>query len=232
MIVYGRNVAKEYLKNPKKIEKIILQDGFDDKSILSLMENSDLNIKYMSKREIDNLSDGVHQGIMLYVSDYKYALLEDVLKTDPKFIVILDHIEDPHNFGAIIRTCEASGVDAIIIPKDRQVKVNATVMKTSVGTLENMKIVLVSNLVNAINKLKDNNFWIVGTALENSQDYREIDYSGNIGLVIGNEGSGMSRLVRESCDFIAKIPMYGKTNSLNASVASGIMIYEVIRNRK
>lgn len=232
MIVYGRNVAKEYLKNPKKIEKIILQDGFDDKSILSLMENSDLNIKYMSKREIDNLSDGVHQGIMLYVSDYKYALLDDVLKTDPKFIVILDHIEDPHNFGAIIRTCEASGVDAIIIPKDRQVKVNATVMKTSVGTLENMKIVLVSNLVNAINKLKDNNFWIVGTALENSQDYREIDYSGNIGLVIGNEGSGMSRLVRESCDFIAKIPMYGKTNSLNASVASGIMIYEVIRNRK
>ena len=232
MIVYGRNVAKEYLKNPKKIEKIILQDGFDDKSILSLMENSDLNIKYMSKREIDNLSDGVHQGIMLYVSDYKYALLDDVLKADPKFIVILDHIEDPHNFGAIIRTCEASGVDAIIIPKDRQVKVNATVMKTSVGTLENMKIVLVSNLVNAINKLKDNNFWIVGTALENSQDYREIDYSGNIGLVIGNEGSGMSRLVRESCDFIAKIPMYGKTNSLNASVASGIMIYEVIRNRK
>ena len=145
---------------------------------------------------------------------------------------ILDHLEDPHNFGAIIRTCEAAGVDAIIIPKDRQVQVNATVMKTSVGTIENMNIVSVTNLVNAISELKENGFWIVGTALEDSVDYRSIDYSGKIALVIGNEGNGISRLVRESCDFIAKIPMYGTTNSLNASVASGIMIYEVVRNRK
>ena len=141
-------------------------------------------------------------------------------------------MEDPHNLGAIIRTCEAASVDAIIIPKDRQVQVNSTVMKTSVGTLDNVRIVSVSNLVNTINKLKDNGFWIVGTALEDSVDYRSIDYSGKIGLVIGNEGNGISQIVRKSCDFVAKIPMYGKTNSLNASVASGIMIYEVVRHRK
>ena len=158
--------------------------------------------------------------------------MSDILTDDASFIVMLDHIEDPHNFGAIIRTCEAARVDAIIIPKDRQVQVNATVMKTSVGTLDQMKIVQVSNLATTIDTLKKENFWIVGTALENSVDYRDIDYSGKIVLVIGNEGAGMSKLVMKKCDFIAKIPMYGTTNSLNASVASGIMIYEVVRNRK
>lgn len=232
MIVYGRNVAKEILKKPEKVQKIILQECFADKEINSIIENLNLPIIYKSKREIDHLADGLHQGIILYVQDYKYADFDEVLSNDPQFIVILDHLEDPHNLGAIIRTCEAAGVDAIIMPKDRQVQINSTVMKTSVGTLDSMKIISVSNLVNAINKLKENGFWIVGTALENSVDYRQIDYSGKIGLVIGNEGDGMSRLVSKSCDFIAKIPMYGKTNSLNASVASGIMIYEVVRNRK
>lgn len=232
MIVYGRNVAKEILKNPKKIQKIILQEGFSDKELNSIIENLNLPILYKPKREIDRLADGLHQGIILYVQDYKYADFDEVLSNEPQFIVILDHLEDPHNLGAIIRTCEAAGVDAIIMPRDRQVQINSTVMKTSVGTLDSMKIISVSNLVNAINKLKENGFWIIGTALENSVDYRDIDYSGKIGLVIGNEGDGMSRLVCKSCDFIAKIPMYGKTNSLNASVASGIMIYEVVRNRK
>lgn len=231
MLVYGRNVAKEILKNPKKVRNVILQEGFDDKNIISLLEKSNLKINYKQKREIDHLADGVHQGIILDVMDYQYYDLSDIT-SDYSFVVILDHLEDPHNFGAIIRTCEAAGVDAIIIPKDRQVQVNATVMKTSVGTLDSMKIIQVTNLSNAISRLKDKGFWIVGTALEDSVDYREIDYSSKIGLVIGNEGSGMSRLVKDNCDFIAKIPMYGKTNSLNASVASGIMIYEVVRNRK
>ena len=146
--------------------------------------------------------------------------------------MILDHIEDPHNFGAIIRTCEAAGIEYIIIPKDRQVPVNATVMKTSVGTLDTVKIISVTNLVNTIEQLKKVGFWIVGTALENSVDYRDVDYSGKIALIIGNEGAGMSQLVRKKCDYLVKIPMYGKTNSLNASVAAGIMIYEMIRNRK
>ena len=232
MLVYGRNVALEILKNPKKVSKVILQNGFDDKKILSLLENSKISVKYQSKKEIDHLADGVHQGILLYVRDYQYYPLGSLLKTEPSFIVLLDHIEDPHNFGAIIRTCEAASVDAIILPKDRQVPVNATVMKTSVGTLDSMKIVQVPNLATTIDQLKEHGFWVVGTALDDSVDYRDIDYSGNIALVIGNEGNGISNLVKKKCDFLAKIPMYGTTNSLNASVASGIMIYEVIRNRK
>lgn len=232
MLVYGRNVAKELLQNGQKVTKIILQDGFDDKDINFLIKNSKISVEYKAKREIDRLANGVHQGIILTIPDYKYKNINEVFNKEPSFLVILDHIEDPHNFGAIIRTCEAAGVDAIVIPEDRQVQVNATVMKTSVGTLDNIDIVSVTNLVSTISLLKQNGFWIVGTALQDSVDYRSIDYSGKIALVIGNEGKGMSRLVKESCDFIAKIPMYGKTNSLNASVASGIMIYEVVRNRK
>ena len=232
MLVYGRNVALEVLKKPKNVQKVLLQDGFDDKKILSLLEKSKTPVFIKSKKEIDRLAEGVHQGIILYVRDYQYYPLADVVNEDASFIVILDHLEDPHNFGAIIRTCEAAGVDGIIIPKDRQVQVNATVMKTSVGTLDTMKVSQVANLSSTIDYLKKNDFWVVGTALEDSVDYRSIDYSGKIALVIGNEGVGISNLVRKKCDFIAKIPMYGTTNSLNASVASGIMIYEVIRNRK
>jgi len=145
--------------------------------------------------------------------------------------VILDHLEDPHNLGAIIRTCEAAGVTSIIIPKNRGVEVNATVIKTSVGAIENIPVSMVTNLNTTIQNLKNHGFWVVGTDMENSVDYREIDYSGKIALIIGNEGEGMSRLVRESCDFIARIPMRGKVNSLNASVAAGIMIYEIFRQK-
>ena len=232
MLVYGKNVAKDLLKKNKFIKKVIIQDNFDDKEIKSYLENAKFEVKILSKREIDNLCSGVHQGIILDIPDYKYGCIDDVFNSSDEFVVILDHLEDPHNLGAIIRTCEAAGVKSIIIPKDRQVQVNATVMKTSVGTLDNVNVIEVSNLVNAIDKLKKNGFWIVGTALENSQDYREIDYSGKIALVIGNEGSGISNIISKNCDFLAKIPMYGTTNSLNASVAAGIMIYEVIRNRK
>lgn len=232
MLVYGKNVALELLKNPKKVQKVLLQEGFDDKKILSLLSHGKIPVFVKSKKEIDYLADGVHQGIILYVRDYQYFSLADVICCDASFLVILDHLEDPHNFGAIIRTCEAAGVDGIIIPKDRQVGVSATVMKTSVGTVDTMKIAQVTNLSSTIDFLKKQGFWVVGTALEDSMDYRTIDYSGKIALVIGNEGAGISNLVRKKCDFIAKIPMYGTTNSLNASVASGIMIYEVIRNRK
>lgn len=232
MLVYGRNVAKELLENGKDVKKIFLQDNFEDKKIISLMEKLKISVEIKPKREMDHLCNGLHQGIILDIRDYQYSKLDDVLKKNSNFVVILDHLEDPHNFGAIIRTSEAAGVDAIIIPKDRQVPVNSTVMKTSAGALSNMEIVCVSNLVQAINILKDNGFWVVGTAMENAIDYKDIDYSSKIALIIGNEGKGMSRLVMDSCDYIAKIPMVGKINSLNASVASGIMIYEVVRNRK
>lgn len=144
---------------------------------------------------------------------------------------MLDHLEDPHNLGAIIRTSEAAGVDGIIIPKNRSVSVNATVLKTSAGAAQNMKISMVTNLKQTIEYLKKQGFWIVGTDMEGT-DFVKLDYRGKIAIVIGNEGSGMSRLVKESCDFIASIPMYGEINSLNASVAAGIMIYEAVRQRK
>ena len=231
MIIYGRNVAEEILKfNKKSVKKIYLQNDFSDKKIISLLKNEKLPLISKSKKDMDILANGNHQGIILDVMDYQYYSLDDVLD-DINFVLILDHLEDPHNFGAIIRTAEAAGVDAIIVPQDRETLVNATVMKTSAGSLVRSKIVKVSNLVNAINKLKDNGFWVVGTALD-GDDYREIDYSGKIGLVIGNEGKGMSPIVTKTCDFVATIPMYGKINSLNASVATGIMIYEVVRNRK
>ena len=232
MLVYGRNVAKDLLKKGKKIEKIYLQDNFSDKEVISLIENQKIKVKRLQKREIDNLCSGVHQGILLFVPDYEYTDFNSFLKNNEEKVVLLDHIEDPHNLGAIIRTCEAAGIKSIIIPKDRQVQVNATVMKVSVGTLDNVDVIQVTNLSNTIDKLKDNGYWIVGTALENSVDYRDIDYNDKIALIVGNEGSGISNLVMKKCDFIAKIPMYGTTNSLNASVAAGIMIYEMIRNRK
>lgn len=232
MLVFGRNVAIDLIKNKKKIDYVILQDGFNDKELLSLIEFSKIRVEYRSKREFDDLVSGVHQGIILSIPDYKYNNLDSIVSNNDDLVVILDHLEDPHNFGAIIRTCEAAGIKSIIISRDRQVQVNSTVMKTSVGTVMSMNIVEVSNIANSIDWLKDNGFWIVGTALENSVDYRNVDYSGKIAIVIGNEGAGISKLVAKKCDYLVKIPMYGKTNSLNASVAAGVMIYEVIRNRK
>lgn len=230
MLVFGRNVARDLLKNNSHIKKVFLQEGFNEKDICELIKNKNLSVEIKSKKEIDNLIDGVHQGIILSIPDYQYNNIES--SYDDEIVVLLDHIEDPHNFGAIIRTCEAAGIKSIIIPKDRQVQINSTVMKTSVGTLDNMNIISVSNLGYAIDKLKDNGFWIYGTSLENSVDYRDVDYDGKVAIIIGNEGSGISNIVSKKCDYLIKIPMYGKTNSLNASVAAGITIYEVIRNRK
>lgn len=229
MLVYGRNVAYEFLQKPQKVKKVILQEGFREEKLNLLIEKSKLPVEIVPKSQIDRLAKGVHQGIMLEIEDYHYCSLSDLITTEEnQFLMILDHLEDPHNLGAIIRTCEAAGVTGIILPKDRGVTVNSTVMKTSVGATENVRIALVTNLKQAIEELKKYGFWIVGTDME-GKNFREIDYTGKTAVVIGNEGEGMSRLVRESCDFIAKIPMYGKVNSLNASVAAGVMIYEVLR---
>lgn len=232
MLVFGRNVAKEILKSDKKVEKIIIQEDFNDDSVISLIEKRGIRPQTMSKRDFSRFDKYSHQGIILYIEDFKYCEIEDFMYEENAKVVILDHLEDPHNLGAIIRTCEAAGINGIILPKDRSVSVNSTVMKTSTGALENVNIAMVTNLNQTIKKLKDNGFWIVGTDMEDSVDYREIDYSGKIALVIGSEGFGMSESVKKSCDFIARIPMNGKINSLNASVAAGIMIYEVIRSNK
>ncbi len=232
MLVYGKNVALEYLQDRKKVRKIYLQDNFKDEKIFSLLEKTDFPLVYKTKKELDQFVNGLHQGIILDVEDFSYSSLDTFIHDEESFVVILDHLEDPHNLGAIIRTAEAAGVSGIILPKDRGVSVNATVLKTSVGSVHHIPVCQVTNLHQTISELKKQGFWIVGTDMTNSQDYRDIDYRGKIALIIGNEGSGMSRLVRESCDFIARIPMYGKVNSLNASVAAGIMIYEVIRQKK
>ncbi|MBR1385282.1 MAG: 23S rRNA (guanosine(2251)-2'-O)-methyltransferase RlmB [Bacilli bacterium] len=228
MLVYGRNVAKEVLKKPEKVRKITLQKDFNDKEINSLIEKNKIKVEYLDKKGFSKFDKFSHQGIILDIEDFSYTNYKDFLDIPDAKIVILDHLEDPHNLGAIIRTCEAAGIAGIIIPKDRSVDINSTVMKTSAGALENMRIAKVTNLVNVIGDLKENGFWIVGTSLEGNLDYRDIDYTGKIALVIGNEGKGASKSVLEECDYIAKIPMYGKINSLNASVAAGIMIYEVI----
>ena len=234
MYVYGKNVAKELIKNQRKIKKAYLYKGMVDSVLESELLSLGVNINYLDKNGLNKIATGNHQGIVLEISDFKYLSETEMFNNLPlkPFIIILDHVEDPHNFGAIIRTSEAAGVDYIIIPKDRSVKVNSTVMKTSVGALDNVKIVEVTNLNNTIKKLKKKNVWIVGTDMENSVAYDSIDYKVPIALVIGSEGFGMSNLVKKNCDFIARIPMYGKINSLNASVAAGIMIYEVVRQRK
>lgn len=234
MYVYGKNVAKELIRNNKTIKKAYLINDFNEDEINLFLKNNSINTVFLSKKELDKIEEGNHQGIILQVDDYKYLTEKEMINNLPSnpFIVILDHLEDTHNFGAIIRTCEASGVDYIVIPKDRSVKINSTVMKTSVGALDNVKIVMATNLNNIIKSLKEKGIWVVGTDMENSVPYDEIDYKVPIALVIGSEGFGMSSLTKKNCDFIARIPMYGKINSLNASVAAGIMIYEVIRQRK
>ena len=229
LLVYGRNAVYEYLiKN--EVKKLYLLKGFKDNKILSLTDG--VNVKYLDKFSMDKMCNGVHQGILAEVADFDYTPLEDVIEgKDDCTLIILDHLEDPHNLGAIIRTSEAAGMDGIVIPNKRSVEVNATVLKTSVGATKNIPVSMVVNIRNTIDYLKKEGFWIVGTDM-NGTNYTEIDYKGKIAIVIGNEGNGMSDLVKKSCDFIASIPMYGQVNSLNASVSAGVMIYEVVRQKK
>ena len=219
MYVYGKNLAKDI---KTKIEKAYVVKNFKDKDILSKINAP---IVYVDKQKLDSMVDGLHQGIVLKIKDYDFYDIQDL--TDD-VIVILDHLEDPHNLGAIIRTCEAAGIKDIVIPKDRSVSINSTVMKTSAGCLDRVKIASVTNLVNTINYLKEKGYWVIGTDMIGT-DYKDLDYKGKIVIIIGNEGKGMSRLVKESCDFIASIPMYGEVNSLNASVAAAIILFEARR---
>ena len=228
MIVFGKNVAKEVIDSKKEIKKVYLANNFDDEKIIKYFEDNNIKINRMDKRILDQKFKGNNQGIALEIEDYKYLKIDDVLDTN--FLVMLDHLEDPHNFGAIIRTCEAAGVDAIIIPKKRSVEITSTVMKVSAGALNNIKIVEVSSLPQTIEKLKKYGFWFYGTDMDGS-NYTDVVYDSKTCLIIGAEGNGISKLVSEKCDFIISIPMTGKINSLNASVAAGICIYEVVRQK-
>ena len=231
MIVSGRNNVKEILKNFKEkdmIKKVICTKNFNEMDILSLVKSRNLKVEYEEKSELTKLAKNNHQGIILITRDFNYTSFDDLMSYNPKKLVILDHIEDPHNLGAIIRTVEASGIDGIILPKNRSVSVNETVMKTSVGALFNVKICQVGNLNQTIKQLKKNGFWIIGTDMD-GENFQSVKYPEKSVLIIGSEGFGISRLIRESCDYVVSIPMNGKINSLNASVACGIMLYELIR---
>lgn len=222
MLVYGKNVLRELDKN--KIKKIYVSSN----DLIPYLENEGLKYDLVPKVKLDKMVKGNHQGIVIDIHDYEYYKMDDI---DSDFIVILDHLEDPHNFGAIIRTCEAAGVDGIIIPKDRSVSVNETVFKVSTGCISRVNIARVTNLVSTIEKLKKEGFWIVGADM-NGTSYDQIDYHGKIAIVIGNEGKGLSDLVMKKCDFIASIPMKGEVNSLNASVATGILLFEALKQRR
>ena len=227
MLIYGKNVAKEIALN--QIEKVYLSDTFKDQDILKKLKPK--NIIRRSNNDLDKMVKANHQGIILQVKDFYYSSLEDLLASDNPFLIMLDHLEDPHNFGAIIRSAEAAGVDGIIIAKNRSVNVNETVMKTSAGALNNIKVAMVTNLVSTIKTLKEENFTVIGTDMEGT-DYKKLDYKNKTCLVIGNEGKGMSRLVKENLDDIATIKMKGSINSLNASVAAAIILFEASYQRK
>ncbi len=234
MLVYGKNIAERILKDENLVEKIkfiYVDQVFFKKNSYLFSKNLKSRVKIKQNRELDNLAKGVHQGIIIDMEDYQYTPLNKIFEKDYDKVLILDHILDPHNFGAIIRTAVAAGFNAIIIPNDRQVLVNSTVVKTSVGSVFDIDIVLVTNINNTVKTLKDNEFWIYGTVM-NGEDYRNVNYAGKTCLVIGNEEKGMSRLIKESCDFLITIPISSKIDSLNASVAAGILIYEVVRSRK
>lgn len=230
MYVCGKNVAREYLMENNKIEEAFLYSNFKDDNIETLLKEKEIPVHYLEKRELDKLTSENHQGIVLKIEDFKYSNIEDVIRKDNPLLVMLDHIQDPHNLGAIIRTCEAAGVDGIVLPKDRSVLVNATVVRTSVGASKHIPIILVTNLVQTMKELKKIGFWFFGTDMD-GESYSKLNYKGKTCLIIGSEGSGMSRLVRDNCDFIASIPMNGKINSLNASVATGVIVYGAVRNR-
>ena len=240
-IVEGRNAVLELLNSDRDINKIFVQAGEKHGSInkiIAIAKENKVVVTEVEKSKLDFMSKtNNHQGVIAIVPPFNYCEIEDILdlaeqRNEDAFILILDGIEDPHNLGSIIRTAETAGVHGIIIPKRRSVTVNSTVSKVSAGAVEHMKIARVNNINEAIRKLKENGLWIIGTDMNTNTYYYNQDLKGNIAIVIGSEGFGISRLVKENCDMLVKIPMKGKITSLNASVSAGIIIYEAVKQRR
>lgn len=238
--VEGRNSVIELLESGRDINKICIQSGEKHGSInkiIAMAKERKILITEMNKEKMKQIAQTEnYQGVIAIVPPYDYVEVEDILqqaklKNEEPFIVLLDGIEDPHNLGSIIRTAETAGVHGIIIPKRRAASVNSTVNKVSAGAVEHMKIARVNNMVDTIKFLKEQGLWIYGTDMDTKTYYYEQDLKGSIGIVIGSEGFGMSRLVKENCDFLIKIPMKGKITSLNASVSAGIVMYEAVKQR-
>ena len=233
MYIYGKNVAKEKLKHPTDVVQVYLSSKFKDKELEDLLAASKIKTTYLNNKIMDNKVNGLHQGIIIEVSDiktYNLDIIKNFTSKNP-VIVMLDHLEDPHNFGAIIRTSYALGIDAIIIPNDRSVDITPTVVKTSAGAVYNIPIIKVPNLTNTIEKLKKEGYWIVGTDMQ-GDNYCELKYDMPTCLIIGNEGKGMSKIVKNNCDYLVSIPMEGQIDSLNASVSCGIILSEIKRQRR
>lgn len=237
--IEGRNAVLEAFRSGKPIDRIYIQDGCQDGPIMSIKREAkkhDTLVKYVAKERLDQMSEtGKHQGVIACAAAYEYAQVEDMLalaeqKGEPPFLFLLDNIEDPHNLGAIIRTANLAGAHGVIIPKNRAVGLTATVARTSAGALNYTPVAKVTNLGKTIEDLKKKGLWFVCADMGGTTMY-DLDLKGPIGLVIGNEGEGVGRLVKEKCDFVASIPMKGDIDSLNASVAAGVLAYEIVRQR-
>ncbi len=239
-LIEGRNAVIEVLRSDRTIEQILVATGDVSGSInmiLALAKEKKVVIKQVDRRKLDQLSQtGAHQGVIAQITPYKYCDVDDIIKYaeekgEPPFIVILDEIEDPHNFGSIIRTAETCGVHGIIIPKRRNVGLTPAVYKASVGAVEHMKIAKVTNINSTIDMLKEKGIWIYGADMEGKSYCYDVDFRGAVALIIGSEGKGILKLTKNKCDVLVKIPMVGNISSLNASVAGGILMYEILKQK-
>ncbi|WP_343363550.1 23S rRNA (guanosine(2251)-2'-O)-methyltransferase RlmB [Listeria seeligeri] len=235
----GRNPVLEVLRSDRDIHKIYVQEGTQKgvlKQVLTLAKERKVQVQFVPKQKIEKVVSGVHQGVAAQVAAYQYAELDDLFnaaeaKGEMPFFIILDELEDPHNLGSIMRTADSVGAHGIIIPKRRSVGLTQTVAKASTGAMEYVPVVRVTNMVRTMEELQKRGLWIFGTDAKGSSDYRTMDVDMPLAIVIGSEGFGMSRLVREKCDFLVHLPMRGKVTSLNASVAASLLLYEVYRKR-
>lgn len=239
-VLVGRNAVTEALKSGRGINKLWIASGDREGSvseIAALAKERGIVVQYVERAKIEALAGGHrHQGVLAYVAPVPYAELDDILKAaeekgEAPFLVLLDELEDPHNLGALLRTADATGVHGILIPKRRSVSLNATVAKTSAGAVEYVPVARIGNIAQTLKKLKEKGFWVAGADMDGEKAYYEADLTGPLVLVVGSEGCGMSRLTKEACDFIVSMPMVGRINSLNASVAGSILMYESMRQR-
>ena len=239
-MVAGRNAVMEDLKGSRSVNKLMIANGSTEgsiKEIIAVAKEKGVNIQYWDRSKLDSIARGIrHQGVLAQVAPVQYAELEDILqvakdRNEPPFIVLLDELEDPHNLGAILRTADAAGVHGVLIPKHRSCPLSATVAKTSAGAVEHVPVARVGNLVQTIKKLKQEGLWVAAADMD-GKDYYDTDLTGPLLLIIGSEGQGVGRLVKEQCDFVVRIPMVGKINSLNASVAGSILMYEAMKQRR
>ncbi|PLR77918.1 23S rRNA (guanosine(2251)-2'-O)-methyltransferase RlmB [Bacillus sp. V3-13] len=237
--IIGKNPVIEALKSQRDINKIFIAEGSQKGSmqqIIGMAKESKVLVQFVPRKKLDQMAEGNHQGVIAAVAAYQYAELDDLFtaaekKNEPPFFLLLDEIEDPHNLGSIMRTADAAGAHGIIIPKRRAVGLTATVAKLSTGAIEYVPVVRVTNMAQTIDELKERGVWIAGTDARGREDYRTFDATIPLGLVIGSEGKGIGRLIKEKCDFLIHLPMAGHVTSLNASVAAALLMYEVYRRR-